>query len=282
MIKGHLLTSKHQILVGLSGGLWLILFLVVVAPFDVADQPFSWRAKMMIGYGVVFFLSYLSSIPFQNWIYRIKSLKRLPRELLGYLFVFGICLPLSFAYYRSGWINGDFSFSQFSIQIYLATIAIFWPFLIFARWTVPRLFPKPTTPISRNKIVSNELEILKTKIHALMEEGIYLDSQMSLRKMATLAETNESILSKAINQGFDENFNDFLNRYRIHEVIGRFQKKQYQTHTLTGIATECGFNSKATFNRAFKKQMGITPTAYIEQLKIRKDGSNHDSVRLES
>ncbi len=39
---------------------------------------------------------------------------------------------------------------------------------------------------------------------------------------------------------------------------------EQKNQTLLGIAFDCGFNSKATFNRAFKKQTGLSPKEWIE------------------
>ena len=72
------------------------------------------------------------------------------------------------------------------------------------------------------------------------------------------------IISKTINQGFQMNFNDCINSYRIEAVKNSLDLGEHKKTTLLGIAYDCGFNSKATFNRAFKKHTGKTPKEYIE------------------
>lgn len=59
------------------------------------------------------------------------------------------------------------------------------------------------------------------------------------------------------------NFNDFVNYYRTEEVIKKLQSGKHNIHTLLAIAYDCGFNSKSTFNRSFKKQTGLTPKEYL-------------------
>ena len=81
--------------------------------------------------------------------------------------------------------------------------------------------------------------------------------------MARQLQTNVSILSKAINQGFGLNFNDFINQHRIEKVKQKLYTGEQKTKTLLGIAYDCGFNSKATFNRAFKKATGLSPKDWI-------------------
>jgi len=83
--------------------------------------------------------------------------------------------------------------------------------------------------------------------------------------MAKQLQTNASILSKAINQGFEISFNDFINHYRIEAVNEKLETGEQKTQTLLGIAYECSFNSKATFNRAFKKATGQSPKDWIKE-----------------
>lgn len=107
----------------------------------------------------------------------------------------------------------------------------------------------------------------KPKIMQLVkEERAYEDPELSLMQMAKQLKTNASILSKAINQGFDKNFNDFINQYRIEAVQEKLHAGEQKIQTLLGIAYDCGFNSKATFNRAFKKATGQSPKEWVQQL----------------
>lgn len=103
------------------------------------------------------------------------------------------------------------------------------------------------------------------KVRFLMEqEKPFLQCDITSGQLAKMMGTNTSLLSKVINDGFGLNFNDFINGYRTLEVIRRLTAKDQLNITLLGIALESGFNSKATFNRAFKKQTGKTPKQFIE------------------
>ncbi len=100
----------------------------------------------------------------------------------------------------------------------------------------------------------------KPKIQQYIEnEKAYEDPELSLTHVARYLKTNPSVISKVINQGFLQNFNDFINTYRINAVKQKLTAGEQKTQTLLGIAYDCGFNSKATFNRAFKKATGVAP-----------------------
>jgi AraC-like DNA-binding protein len=122
-----------------------------------------------------------------------------------------------------------------------------------------------TSPVLEND-EPEALQNWKARITALMEnETPYINPDLTLADFARLFSTNATTISKAINQGFGLNFNDFVNSYRSKAVIQSIEKGLHKKNTLLGIAYDCGFNSKATFNRAFKKHTGITPKDYISE-----------------
>jgi len=113
----------------------------------------------------------------------------------------------------------------------------------------------------------NLIEAWKPKIAQLLQnEKVYEDPELSLTQVAKQLKTNPSIISKVINQGFQLNFNDFINQYRIEAVKQKLKAGEQKTQTLLSIAYDCGFNSKATFNRAFKKSTGLSPKDYLAAL----------------
>lgn len=108
-----------------------------------------------------------------------------------------------------------------------------------------------------------ELALRQTQLAAYMDnENPWLDPDLTLSNLAEQLGLNAAQLSYLVNTGFEQNFNDFVNTYRVEEVKRKLALPDFQHLSLLGIAFESGFNSKATFNRAFKKLTGHAPSQY--------------------
>jgi YesN/AraC family two-component response regulator len=94
------------------------------------------------------------------------------------------------------------------------------------------------------------------------KEKPWLDPELTLSDLAAQFQLNPVQLSALVNNGIGKNFNDFVNEYRVEAIKKRLDAGASKQFSLLGIAYECGFNSKATFNRAFKKHAGVTPGEY--------------------
>ncbi|PWS29335.1 AraC family transcriptional regulator [Pedobacter yonginense] len=106
---------------------------------------------------------------------------------------------------------------------------------------------------------------LGNELVALMEkETLFERSDLTLSEVAKKLGTNQVLLSRVVNQQFGLNFNDYINKYRVNAVIERLSLPAFKNQTLLAIAFDAGFNSKATFNRSFKKFTGKTPKDYLD------------------
>lgn len=90
----------------------------------------------------------------------------------------------------------------------------------------------------------------------------YLDPGLNIFKLAEELNVPRHHLSQAINTQSGKSFYDFINAYRVEEVKRRLKDPEFINFTIQGIAIDSGFNSKATFNSAFNKFVGMTPSAY--------------------
>jgi AraC-like DNA-binding protein len=117
--------------------------------------------------------------------------------------------------------------------------------------------PQPTTDYDKEKRIVLEL---------FQSDKIYLNPDLSLKTLADTMGMAPGQLSEIINNGFQKNFNDFVNGYRVEEVKAQLKRGRQKELSLVGIAMDCGFNSKATFNRVFKKLTGYSPSAYLDSI----------------
>lgn len=106
----------------------------------------------------------------------------------------------------------------------------------------------------------NELKMKLEQV--LQEKKPYLNQELTLATLADLIPTSDKKLSSLLNHHLNISFYDLINRYRVGEVKGMIDAGELEQYTLLGIAHSCGFNSKASFNRVFKKETGISPSRY--------------------
>ncbi len=123
--------------------------------------------------------------------------------------------------------------------------------------------PKEYTDPAKQPLTPEELQLYREQLVTLFEkEKPWLDPELTLSQLAVQINLNTTQLSYLINAGLGKNFNDFVNAYRVEAVKSKLNNPAFQHLSLLGIAFECGFNSKATFNRAFKKATGESPSTF--------------------
>jgi AraC-like DNA-binding protein len=109
----------------------------------------------------------------------------------------------------------------------------------------------------------NPLELINEKlIYLFNTEHMYLEPELTIRKLARKIGTNEKYLSNVINKVHNQNFSVFINNYRIENAKKLLLDSNYENLTLEAIGSLSGFNSKSSFNSVFKKTTGLTPTEY--------------------
>ncbi len=116
------------------------------------------------------------------------------------------------------------------------------------------------------KTEEKDIEYWKVKIESLMKnEHLYQNPKLTLFEVAQQLDITTKMVSSTINNGFNQNFNDYVNAHRIEAVKEKLIAREHKTITLLGIALDCGFNSKATFNRAFKKSTSLSPKEFVDK-----------------
>lgn len=187
-----------------------------------------------------------------DWLYRLLT-------LFGILWV--LWLPYSIV---------DFYFFNYELEmIYYYPLYILMS--IITIWIAAEAFLKPEIVVLKNKSSRHKVEQPLTKeiadkskwlVNKMERNLFYLNPELTLKTLADELKVHPTKLSEIIHVGFNKNFNDFINDYRVKAVKLHLKNPNYNNITLLGIAYDCGFNAKTTFNRVFKKHTGKTPLQY--------------------
>lgn len=112
----------------------------------------------------------------------------------------------------------------------------------------------------------DEVRLFSRLKDCMEQDQLYLDPDLSLRKLAECMDTNTKYLSQVINHCSGQNLQTFINTYRINAVKRALEAGDHDNLTLFGIAQQCGFKNKSTFYKVFKDLTGLTPKDYVYQL----------------
>ncbi|VXC97162.1 hypothetical protein SPHINGOT1_270012 [Sphingomonas sp. T1] len=145
-----------------------------------------------------------------------------------------------------------------------AAIAGFALYLGIAGWRYLALpFPALDTlehPEVRSPAVRNWQAQGEEWATRIRDNGWYRDDALTLRRLASLLATNETYVSRALNEGLGVGFSDFVNGLRCEDVAAALAADD--SRPVLAIALDAGFSSKASFNRAFQRRYGRSPSAY--------------------
>ncbi|NNF21632.1 MAG: helix-turn-helix transcriptional regulator [Saprospiraceae bacterium] len=100
----------------------------------------------------------------------------------------------------------------------------------------------------------------------IKKEKPYLDPLLSISSLAEKSGIPQYKISVVLNKVLKQRFYDYINSYRVELVKERLKKGDTEKFSILGIALDSGFNSKASFNRVFKKKTGMTPSQYLKSL----------------
>ncbi|MFA9388226.1 MAG: helix-turn-helix domain-containing protein [Prolixibacteraceae bacterium] len=186
--------------------------------------------------------------------------------LITFSIIYAIVITLAIVFY---FIGTPLYLSDF---VFYSLLVVFIFFLGYWGWQQGTIFSYENgfleTAEKESLVIESQANSFNTQKKS--EEGKMLESIMSDRKLflnqsLSLHDlTNETSipphqLSKVIHRDFGMNFFEFVNRYRVNYFKEIANLPHYQHYTILAIAYECGFNSKASFNRIFKEYTGTTP-----------------------
>lgn len=171
-----------------------------------------------------------------------------------------------FAVFVGLWILSTFLLIQFEIVSVSLSIALF--VLGYVAYFKPDFFEMPNLFLFKNSgsqqfaNFDDKQEVVRLK-SVFEEKSLHLRPKLSLAELAGELKLPPKYVSYLIGNCCGSNFNDFVNAYRVREVIDRLNAPSEKHKTLLGIALDAGFSSKSTFNQVFKQHTGKTPSEFL-------------------
>jgi AraC-like DNA-binding protein len=163
----------------------------------------------------------------------------------------------------------EFENADIAATLYVA----FWIFAISYFWMQePVVFSRVPDLAQEARYSSSalteekSLDLLTRLQNIMKEKKPFLNPSLTLSDLAMQLSARPHYLSQVINERLGLCFFDFVNQYRVEEFKRLFHNKSMQSFTILAIAFETGFNNKVSFNKAFKKFTGLTPSGYLNKI----------------
>ncbi len=169
--------------------------------------------------------------------------------------------------YQLKWIDYNTVWGATSIFIYIVG---------YYSLKEPELFRLPlkskkTKPKPKQRLSTSQVQTLEKVLQqSIQEEKIFLKSNLTLRDLSERLGVSTHDISWYLNTVAKCNFYDYINQYRVKEFLRRVENNEHHYHTILALSIEAGFNSKSTFNKAFKLEMNDTPRNYIRSKSLEE------------
>jgi len=124
--------------------------------------------------------------------------------------------------------------------------------------------PKKIMDLCTEKEYALLAKFAKEMQRLLNQENIYRNPDLTIQDVSVRLKTNRTYLSKAIHTVLQTNFNTIINDLRIKEAIRKISEGEHEYMKLESLAQEVGFSNRNTFQVAFKKFTGVTPSYFIK------------------
>ena len=238
---------------------------------------FPWQFYLVSALMYVHFFVYLGLSYKSLWKYRLiiknkySQIDQINLDWLSFaLNAFGL---LTFISLIQNFIVLAKNRTVFMVTLVLLLIFVFYVVnkVILKALRQPEIFAgiaqNETTKYPGSNLAASQIEEYKNQLVALLgSEKLFLNPQVSLTDLSEKLSISTKHLSQVINQSFNKSFFDFLNSYRIKEVQQILKESKDDKLTVLEAMYKAGFNSKSSFNKAFKKETGLTPTEFRQMI----------------
>ena len=107
-------------------------------------------------------------------------------------------------------------------------------------------------------------EIEKNLRECMLRDKLYLNPNLKLQDVAAAIGHGAVEVSQTLNVFMNTNFTDFVNQYRVETFVERVKQGDTAKFTLASLSEECGFSSRTSFFRSFRKLKGMSPSEYLK------------------
>lgn len=278
----------------------LVVF-TIYSKFFISNLNFNFKFLLNLGlysYASFFYLLQLifwDSFPLAYlWLVSIPIAVLLikPFKIASYWTISVIVLALSAPFvssfiFRLFNINLDIHFSNSINLIINSSVFIFSIFMLLLMLYFYNAFNRLKIKQVENIPFQDEgKSVITQKVNVVMDEKFisifheiekfietsrpYQQPEYNINDLANDLSSNSTYIAKALKQGVDLSFNNYLNSCRIKEIKKRIINREHEQFTLKHLYTEAGFTQQSTFNRVFKVVEGVTPSEFINSLKTTK------------
>lgn len=187
----------------------------------------------------------------------------------NFLVVIGLCFFIWTIIYLISFGNDPWLEINSRELIWMA-VALIVLFIAYYQMVTPVVFhfdkKSKETKYAQSRYSKVDLDNLKLELEKIMEDRKpYLNSKLLKSELAEMMSINAPELSRLLNERIGMSFFEYINYHRIHEFIRLAKSPLIEQKTLLGLAQESGFQSKSTFNKAFKRIMGCSPSVYLKE-----------------
>lgn len=164
-----------------------------------------------------------------------------------------------FPFFNSAW---DYHIS--------AAMTAFIYLIAYSGYVQPAVFDgyqwtEPNAPVKyRNSGLTAEASrsLLQNLTLLMEQEKVWHDPDISLEKLANALNASKHHVSQVINEHLGASFFEYVNQLRVEEAKTMLAETSRSDLHVIEVAYAVGFNNKMSFNAAFKKTTGMTPTEY--------------------
>ncbi|MBU3821955.1 helix-turn-helix domain-containing protein [Flavobacteriaceae bacterium XHP0103] len=261
----------------------LLLFLAPLYMLSASD-----KVRMMLeihpsnlGYDLVIFISKILSLMLYAIFMKKLVFGQIKKDASTYsvekwkinLYRIHIAYVTSYLIYGLSVFGALGSFSSIMYHLQLGAMCIIIVYIAYMAYVQPDIFNNAHVPLMQRLFSekyqksgltdSLSRELKESLVKLLTEEKIYKTNNINLDMLAEKLNTTRHNTSQIINEHFEMNFFELINKFRIKEATDLLEKDTHGNLNIIDVAYEVGYNNKVTFNKAFKKETTFTPSEYI-------------------